>query len=32
MFEWLYVSGFLEIAIRNEAIQIRIRQALRAWC
>jgi hypothetical protein len=28
MFEWLHVPGFLEVAIRNEAIRIRIRQAL----
>jgi hypothetical protein len=31
MFEWLHVPGFLEVAIRNEAIRIRIRQALAAW-
>jgi hypothetical protein len=31
MFEWLHVSGFLEVAMRNEAVRIRIRQALKAW-
>jgi hypothetical protein len=31
MWEWLHVPGFLEVAIRNEAIRIRIREALRAW-
>jgi hypothetical protein len=31
MWEWLHVPGLLEVAIRNEAIRIRIREALRAW-
>jgi hypothetical protein len=31
MWEWLHVPGFLEVAIRNEAIRIRLREALKAW-
>ena len=31
MLEWLHVPGFLEVVVRNEAIRLRIVQALRAW-
>jgi hypothetical protein len=31
MWECLHVLDFLEVAIRNEAIRIRIQEALRAW-